>query len=268
MGRLITTEIFYSLQGEGKYTGIPSVFLRLWGCNFTCSGFDQTGTGGCDSEYSWHASHRANREVLEFDELYDRITNCLPDGQWVKNGRPVHLVISGGEPCLQIKSIAKFLLALRDSPLFVTIETNASIVIAEEAKSDLQEWVDSNPDRELLWSNSPKLEYSGELETKRINSDACLSQLLCHTSSQVQQQYKFVVRAPFIDDDITEVMWMTQALHAFSYINPAVYLMPLGTTDDDLNEKNTLTIANAALNNGYGFSDRLHIRLYGDKPGV
>ena len=39
MSKLKISELFYSIQGEGRYMGVPSVFLRTFGCNFTCSGF-------------------------------------------------------------------------------------------------------------------------------------------------------------------------------------------------------------------------------------
>ena len=125
--KLKVSELFYSAQGEGRYVGVPSVFLRMFGCNFTCSGFgckpgeksteaDEVAktvelyktfeelplvNTGCDSYASWHPDFKHLSPTYTVEELVDRMTALLPNGHWLQpNGNPVHLVITGGEPLL------------------------------------------------------------------------------------------------------------------------------------------------------------------------
>ena len=121
------SELFYSAQGEGRYVGVPSVFLRMFGCNFTCSSFgcapgtksteaDEVAKSvhlykdfeslplvntGCDSYASWHPEFKHLSPTYTVEELVDKMTALLPNGHWLQpNGNPVHLVITGGEPLL------------------------------------------------------------------------------------------------------------------------------------------------------------------------
>ena len=119
--KLKVSEIFYSAQGEGRFIGVPSVFLRTFGCNFTCGGFgmsDRTQMSterefidptkyriyeelplvntGCDSYASWHPAFKELSPMLTVDAIADRIIELLPNNKW----RDIHLVITGGEPLL------------------------------------------------------------------------------------------------------------------------------------------------------------------------
>ena len=119
------TEIFYSLQGEGKFVGTPSVFLRMFGCNFKCAGFGMPKgelsieylninpndyldlgelplvTTGCDSYASWDSRFKAFTTEAEVDDLVRELLWCTPNERWAElNGQDIHLVITGGEPLL------------------------------------------------------------------------------------------------------------------------------------------------------------------------
>ena len=120
MSKIKIAELFYSIQGEGRYMGVPSVFLRTFGCNFKCAGFGmprgQLSTEadlvdpekykfydelplvstGCDSYASWDPRFKDLSPVLESDAIADRIMEILPFNEW----RDEHLVITGGEPLL------------------------------------------------------------------------------------------------------------------------------------------------------------------------
>ena len=102
------SELFYSAQGEGRYVGVPSVFLRMFGCNFTCSGFGCKPGGasleadevaksvhlyktfeelplvstGCDSYASWHPAFKELSPTYTEDELVEKMAALLPNGNW------------------------------------------------------------------------------------------------------------------------------------------------------------------------------------------
>jgi len=125
--KLKVSELFYSAQGEGRFVGVPSVFLRTFGCNFTCSGFgcapgvksteaDEVAKNvhlykdfnslplvntGCDSYASWHPAFKELSPTVDTGQLVDNMLKLTPNNKWIQdNGNDVHLVITGGEPLL------------------------------------------------------------------------------------------------------------------------------------------------------------------------
>jgi len=123
MTKIKTSELFWSIQGEGQYIGVPSIFLRTFGCNFTCSGFglprgelssepDKIAKAltqnityenlplvsiGCDSYASWHPAFKNLSPMMSINEIITRMKDLLPNGKF---GRDKHLIITGGEPLL------------------------------------------------------------------------------------------------------------------------------------------------------------------------
>ena len=188
MSKLKVAELFYSIQGEGRYMGVPSVFLRTFGCNFKCAGFGmprgQLSTEaddiahthtmiesfqtyndlplvstGCDSYASWDPRFKDLSPLMETDGIVEQIMTMLPHGEW----RDEHLVITGGEPLLGWQRAYPDLLdhpkmeALKE----ITFETNGTQRLSDEFKSYLFKWA-SKPGRELTFSVSAKLPCSGE----------------------------------------------------------------------------------------------------------
>ena len=122
MSKIKIAELFYSIQGEGRYMGVPSVFLRTFGCNFKCAGFGMPRgelskevediaevvhmfnkyedlplvSTGCDSYASWDPRFKDLSPMLTSDAIVDRIMEILPQDHW----KDEHLVITGGEPLL------------------------------------------------------------------------------------------------------------------------------------------------------------------------
>ena len=120
MSKLKVAELFYSVQGEGRYMGVPSVFLRVFGCNFKCAGFGMPRgelsneaelidpvnytdykslplvSTGCDSYASWDPRFRHLSPLISTDAIADGIMDMLPYEEW----KDEHLVITGGEPLL------------------------------------------------------------------------------------------------------------------------------------------------------------------------
>ena len=127
MEKIKLSELFYSIQGEGRYMGVPSVFMRTFGCNFKCAGFglpkgentqeiDPIAANvqlyksykdlplvstGCDSYASWHPAFKHLSPFYSPDEIAENIMKILPFGEW----REEHLVITGGEPLLKWQNL-------------------------------------------------------------------------------------------------------------------------------------------------------------------
>lgn len=106
-------EIFYSLQGEGYFTGTPAVFLRMSGCNLKCS--------FCDT------SHEAYTELSPF-EIIEKL-RAFPTH---------HVIITGGEPGLQLDKLLVDL--LHDEGYFIQVETNGTHRLPEDI-----DWVTCSP---------------------------------------------------------------------------------------------------------------------------
>ena len=286
MAKIKVSELFYSLQGEGRFVGVPSVFLRTYGCNFTCSSFGckpgEKSTGadevaeivhmfdkfedlplvetGCDSYASWHPAFKHLSPTLTTDELVKKMLALTPNGMWEQNnGNDVHLVITGGEPLLGWQRAYKELLEhpgmadLRN----ITFETNGTQELHEDFREYLIKWAQEVPGREVTFSVSAKLSASGETWADAIKPEIVQSyQLYGHT------YLKFVV------ETVEHVDEAVRAVNAFrdGGFTGVVYLMPVGGTMTPY-EANRLNIANICLDRGFNYSPRLHCDLFGNGWG-
>ena len=164
MSKIKVSELFYSIQGEGRYMGVPSVFLRTFGCNFTCSGFGMPRGElsnernlvahriaefkeyrdlplvhtGCDSYASWDPRFKDLSPVLTTDSIAEAIVNLLPYKRWLNE----HLVITGDEPLLGWQRSYPDLLEhpLMKSLKELTFETNGTQSLTTEFKNYLKSW--------------------------------------------------------------------------------------------------------------------------------
>ncbi len=240
-----------TIQGEGKCTGNPSVFVRFGKCNMQCPGFEveyETPSGvkkcSCDSFYASDSAFRDEwKKYKTCEELISEVAKILPSYK-------VDLVITGGEPLLYWKDteFQNFLKHYVDNDFLVTIETNASIDI------ELTEtW-----HQKLMFSMSVKLSNSGEKLSKRVNIKTL--QNIIDTSKE--SYLKFVIDKNFIDNATQEI---DAILKEISHCE--VYLMPLGDTSEII-DKNSLSVIELALEKGYKYSDRLHIRVWNNQRGV
>jgi len=286
MSKIKVSEIFYSLQGEGRFVGVPSVFLRTYGCNFTCAGFGcrpgERSTGadevakkielykdfldlplvetGCDSYASWHPAFKHLSPTYTTDELVDKMLALTPNNRWVQNnGNDVHLVITGGEPLLGWQRAYEELLShpgmadLRN----ITFETNGTQELHEDFRDFLIEWAGEHADREVTFSVSAKLSASGEawddaIKPKVVN----IYQTYGHT------YLKFVVET---QEHVNEAVRAVDAFRAGGF-KGSVYLMPQGGVVDPY-ESNKVNIANICCTHGFNYSPRLHVDLWGNGWG-
>ena len=240
-----------TIQGEGKYTGNPSVFIRFGKCNMQCPGFEveyETPSGikkcSCDSFYASDIAFRDEwKKYKTSGELITEVSKYLPKYK-------VDIVITGGEPLLywNDKEFQTFMKYYIDNGFKITIETNASLNIEL-----LEVW-----HKEIVFSMSVKLSNSGERLSKRVNINT-----LNNIIEASQDSYlKFVVDKEFIHNATKEIDEIVRQ------ISPCeVYLMPLGDTSEII-DNNCLSVIELALDKGYKYSDRLHIRVWNNQRGV
>jgi organic radical activating enzyme len=291
MAKIKVSELFYSLQGEGRFVGVPSVFLRTYGCNFECRGFGckpgEKSTGadevaqvveqykdftslplvetGCDSYASWHPAFKHLSPTQTTDELVERMLALTPNNHWIQNnGNDVHLVITGGEPLLGWQRAYTELLQhermqdLRN----ITFETNGTQKLHADFRHTLLDWT-LNPKykkrgyNNLTFSVSAKLSASGEKWEDAICPDIVKSyQDIGHT------YLKFVVET---DEHITEAIRAADAFRAGGFTGQ-IYLMPQGGVVKPY-EMNKVRIADICCERGWNYSPRLHVDLWGNGWG-
>ena len=283
--KLKVSELFYSAQGEGRFVGVPSVFLRTFGCNFTCAGFgcgpgeksteaDEVAKNialyknftelplvntGCDSYASWHPAFKDLSPTVETGALVDQILALTPNKHWVQdNGNDVHLVITGGEPLLGWQRAYQELLSHeRMSDLRnITFETNGTQTLQNKFIDYLLEWSDI-AGNEVTFSVSPKLSASGEAWDEAIRPEIV----------RMYQDYgftylKFVVET---EQHFAEVDRAVAQYRAVGFNGP-VYVMPQGGVVTPY-AQNRVKVADWALSKGYNYSPRLHVDLWGNGWG-
>ena len=245
MSKIKIAELFYSIQGEGRYMGVPSVFLRTFGCNFKCQGFgmprgvqsteaDELAkqqkitpiksynelplvSTGCDSYASWHPAFKDLSPVLTSDAIAKRIMQIIPHGEW----QDEHLVITGGEPLLGWQ---KSYIDLLSHPKMrslkeITFETNGTQALTPVFKAFLKDWVQQAENREITFSVSTKLPCSGEKW-----SEALKPTVVCEYEEVGTTYLKYVVAN---DQDVLDAESATGAYRHAGF-KGHVYLMPIG----------------------------------------
>ena len=282
MSKIKIAELFYSIQGEGRYMGVPSVFLRTFGCNFKCAGFgmprgemsheatDLAATHtmirafekyeelplvstGCDSYASWHPDFKDLSPMLESNAIVSRIMEILPHRRWEDE----HLVITGGEPLLGWQRAYPDLLdhdsmhRLKE----ITFETNGTQRLTPEFKEYLQRW---RAQREITFSVSAKLPGSGEKW-----EEAILPEVVCEYEQVGYTYLKLVVAT---EQDLADAECAVGAYRAAGFTGP-VYVMPVGGVER-VYTLNNRAVAEMAMRKGWRYSDRLQVPLFKNEWGT
>ena len=286
--KIKVSELFYSLQGEGRFVGVPSVFLRTYGCNFTCAGFGckpgEKSTGadevaktvelykdftslplvetGCDSYASWHPAFKHLSPNYTTEELVEGMLKLTPNNMWQQNnGNDVHLVITGGEPLLGWqRAYGELLSHPRMADLKnITFETNGTQKLSEDFKAFLRNWSLDGQGflREVTFSVSAKLSASGEKA-----EDAICPEVVNEYQAFGNVYLKFVVET---EDHVAEAVQAVDKFRAGGF-KGVVYLMPQGGVVKPY-EENKLNIANICCEQGWNYSPRLHVDLWGNGWG-
>ena len=235
---MVRSECFRTIQGEGIFTGYPSVFFRVSHCNLRCA-WSQTNL--CDTPYtSWDPEGdkvtplEAAEEIIELADGIDSV------------------VITGGEPFLYNVELEELCLLLKEHNKIITIETNATLY--RNVKADL---ISMSP---KLSSSTPTKEQDAKWHERhkreRLNYHVIKSFLRSH-----RVQAKFVVSN---EKDLEEVYFLHREI---PIPKTKIVLMPEGLVEEDLKEKQEW-LAKYCIDHGYRYSDRLHVRIWGNRRGV
>jgi len=282
MSKIKVAELFYSIQGEGRYMGVPSIFLRTFGCNFKCAGFGMPRgelskevesiatriddfktykelplvSTGCDSYASWDPRFKHLSPVLETNGLADAICDLLPQKTW----QDEHLVITGGEPLLGWQRAYPDLLShpkmteLKE----ITFETNGTQKLDPKFKQYLIDWAFGSDEREVTFSVSAKLSCSGE-----ERHEAILPTVVCEYEEVGYTYLKFVIAT---EEDAEEAIETADIYRAEGFTGP-VYLMPVGGVES-VYTLNNRRVAELAMKAGLRYSDRLQVPLFKNEWGT
>ena len=248
------TEQFFSIQGEGKYAGVPSYFLRTGGCNLKCPGFgaeymvDGKVRLGCDTYFavdshfasSWQKVTSSDTLITHLKKEFDNI-GYIPD-----------MVITGGEPLMYAKD--EIFYAVVDSMIEygvkITFETNGTIEIDFEKYPAYQS---------CTFALSLKLANSAESIEKRI-----VPQALKNVQIHAKESFlKFTIDADLVKSTaLKEINAIREILP-----NLDVYCMPVGESRDTI-WRNDKAVFEFCMKHNFKYSDRLHIRVFDTTQGV
>jgi len=295
MEKIRYSEIFYSVQGEGRFVGVPSVFFRVFGCNFHCHGFGQGRDKskwlkpeempyatqdlsnvkhvselpvveiGCDASASWANRYKHLVSWDEVDKIAKDCTALTPQNKWTcDNGKDVHFILTGGEPMLWQRETQELIrnVAFQDLKN-ITIETNCTQPFKENFDKFLHGLTAGDYTKDpvhVTWSTSPKLSISGEAWEKAIRPD------VAYQYTQIPNThlyFKFVIQD---EQDLAEVD-RARELYAKAGVEADIYLMPMGATQEG-QAKTSRQVADICLQYGYKYSPRLHVDLFGNKWGT
>tara|TARA_Y100001963_G_scaffold30386_1_gene41558 strand:- start:447 stop:1310 length:864 start_codon:yes stop_codon:yes gene_type:complete len=283
---VLYSEIFKSIQGEGHYTGVPTTWLRFFGCNLECNGFGQDDPTdpstyklpyqdfdlievqnvedlpvwkyGCDSSYSWSKKfakiqkNETEAEVAKklFDQMYDENT---------------HIAFTGGEPLMKAaqKKTIKILTEMEGHCVetfgkrfkYITWETNGTRTL----EPVLHDYLKGLDDVEYFFSVSPKMfNTSGEKDA------VCPDVVKAYYDLSNKGQLKFVCNG-------SDASWneIEESIVKFREggVNYPIWIMPVGATEESQDEvAKEITIE--TMNRGYNVSARVHCYIFGNQIGT
>ena len=296
--KLRYSEAFYSVQGEGKFVGVPSVFLRTFGCNFRCMNFGvdtkknrkelhaegqrynaevkkliDAGVHettekfedlpiihtGCDTYASIYPEFKHFNKQADVEEVVEHLLSLTPNGKWVQdNGQDVHLILTGGEPLLAWQ---RLYVELFEHPRMRDLKNvTFETNTTQSLHDEFFNYLNDQDRFTVTWSCSPKLSVSGEPWETAIKPDVAREYSFVSDS---ELYLKFVVAD---QNDFAEVEKAVDAYRSAGVQCP-VYLMPLGGRSEEYS-LNVKDVAEACMERGWRFTPRLHISLFGNAWGT
>ncbi|MFN0175237.1 MAG: 7-carboxy-7-deazaguanine synthase QueE [Saprospiraceae bacterium] len=240
-------EIFHSIQGEGKSTGIPSVFVRTSLCNLHCI--------WCDTDYTWNWTGTRfphNNDTKPGYQKFakkDWIAECevVSIADVIASFNCKNVILTGGEPMLQQPALVTLMDVLRSksSDYRFEVETNGTL----SPTPDFDAVIDQ-------YNVSPKLENSATPRRLREKPAA-----LRFFAASPKANFKFVIAEK---SDLDEVMGLFKT---YSIASEKVWLMPEGISARILAQRRKWLVE-ICKNHGFRYSDRLHVQIWGKKKGV
>lgn len=292
------SEIFgRTIQGEGNYCGVPTVWIRFWGCNLSCDGFGQDNplvkntwvldyqtvdvsaikhvndlpvfNRGCDSSYSWSKTMAHLAESGTAAEICDRIegfmkTESNPEGKFLhpKSKQWIHMAFTGGEPMMSQNAIVDIMEEFErrgNSPKFVTVETNGTQKARDKFLDYFNGSIYKTHQGEWFWSISPKLFLSGEQWEDTIKPEVVKQ----YTELSAAGQLKYVV-------DGSDRSWeeVEKATDLFREVgcDYQVWVMPVSATRVG-QEKIQASVTEEAVLRGYSVAARVHCWIFDNVVG-
>ena len=240
-------EVFLSVQGEGKSLGRPSVFVRTSQCNLHCR--------WCDTDYTWNwrgtpFKHRRDTDpsYRKFDKAEQMIelrpAELLPI---IRQHACQNVVLTGGEPLIQQAELVELMQLLRASSASYRFEVETNGTLAPSAAFDALV---------AQYNVSPKLAHAGDPRELREKPE-----VLAWFANNLRATFKFVVaEASGGIDEVRELV------HVHRIAPERVYLMPEGTTSAELS-RHAPAVVSLCLAHGFKFTDRAHVRIFGDERG-
>jgi organic radical activating enzyme len=297
--KLRYSEAFYSVQGEGRFVGVPSVFLRTFGCNFRCMNFglargepmrdEKLANGvkhnsevkallddgvtdkiktfedlpivhtGCDTYASIYPEFKKYMKDRTVDEVVEHILSLTPQGKWTMDNGQDVHFILTGGEPLL--GWQRFYAELFEHPRMEDLKNvTFETNTTQTLRDDFREYLETQKRFKVTWSCSPKLSVSGEPWDTAIKPDIARSYYDIPNSDMY---FKFVVADEY---DVDEV---SKAVDEFRKegIDCPVYVMPLGGRSEEY-KLNTRGVATLAMERGWRYTPRLHVDIFGNAWGT
>ena len=297
--KLRYSEAFYSVQGEGKFVGVPSVFLRTFGCNFRCMNFGLPRTElmrdekqkagiryneevkslldndvhkntkqftdlpiihtGCDTYASIYPEFKEFNMLKTIPEVVDHLISLLPEGKWTMDNGQDIHLIMTGGEPLL--AWQRMYIELFEHPKMKDLKNvTFETNTTQFLHKDFKEYLDGQGRFTVTWSCSPKLSVSGEPWETAIKPEVA-NDYASVDSSDIY--LKFVVA------DRTDIDEAGRAVSEYrrAGLDCPVYLMPMGGRSEEYN-LNVQEVANLCMERGWRFTPRLHISLFGNAWGT
>ena len=297
--KLRYSEAFYSVQGEGKFVGVPSVFLRTFGCNFRCMNFglgkDEPSRAekhkggqryneevlqlidsgvhettekftdlpiihtGCDTYASIYPEFKHFNKEATIDEVVEHLLSLTPNGKWVQDNGQDVHLILTGGEPLL--AWQRLYIELFEHPRMQDLKNvTFETNTTQNLHDDFFAYLNDTDKFTVTWSCSPKLSTSGEAWDDAVKPSVA-SQYSIVSGSELY--LKFVVA------DRSDIDEAERAVSAYqdAGIQCPVYLMPMGGRSEEYN-LNVQEVANICMEKGWRFTPRLHISLFGNAWGT